>query len=398
MKLLLIVDDYLPHSKKVAAKMMHELAVQFYKNGHSVFVLTPTHNIIKRLKFEVIDGVTVIYFRSGELKNTPKVKRAINETLLSYNAWKNVNKYFKSNSFDSVIYFSPSIFFGSLVLKLKKIWKCNSYLILRDVFPQWAVDNGLIRNRSLIHIYFSFFERLNYQSADRIGVMSNSNLQYFRKRFKSINKFEVLFNWSSISKVPKLEIKYREILSLNEKVVFFYGGNIGYAQQMINLIDLAKKLNYRDDTHFVFVGEGDEVNLIMDEIQINKLSNITYHPPVSQLEYMKMLNEFDIGLFSLHPDHVTHNFPGKLLGYMDYEKPILGCVNEGNDLMDIINKNKAGFVLKTGDTEGMLSYALNLINDKELRDKMGINGKKLLEKKFSVLSASKQIENFLKKK
>jgi len=392
MKLLLIVDDYLPHSKKIAAKMMHELAIKLHEKGHLVSVLTPYHNIKERYTINFMDGIEIIYFKSGKLKNISKFRRAVNETLLSFNAFKNCNKFFKLNTYDGIIYFSPSIFFGSLVSKLKKIWKCNSYLILRDVFPQWAVDNGLIKKRSLVHIYFSFFERLNYQSADRIGVMSNSNLKYFRNRFKSINKFEVLFNWSSISKRPKSKIKYRKKLLLEEKIVFFYGGNIGFAQQIINLIYLAKGLLSRDDIHFVFVGNGDEVNMLVNKIKNSKLSNITYLPPVNQDEYLEMLNEFDVGLFSLHPDHKTHNFPGKLLGYMNYEKPILGCVNSGNDLKVVINKNKAGLVSDTGNHEEMIKNALELANNKKLRILMGNNGKKLLINQFSVSSAASKIE------
>ena len=159
MRLLLIVDDYLPYSIKVAAKMMHELAIQFNKNGHDVTVLTPCPNIDINLKIDNIDDINILYFKSGKIKNTPKIKRAINETLLSYNAWKITKKYFKTKSFDGIVYFSPSIFFGRLVSKLKNLWKCKSYLILRDVFPQWAIDNGLIKKDSFIHYYFNHFER-----------------------------------------------------------------------------------------------------------------------------------------------------------------------------------------------------------------------------------------------
>lgn len=393
MKLLLIVDDYLPYSKKVAAKMMHELAVQFYQNGHSVTVITPFHEVKKNYNTNLLDGVKIIYFKSGKLKNISKFKRAINETLLSYNAKKNLNKYFISNSFDGIVCFSPSIFFGSLVSSLKKKWKCKSYLILRDVFPQWTIDNGLIKENSLIHKYFNFFEKLNYAAADRIGVMSESNLKYFIKRFNNDSRFEVLFNWSSILKKPQKKVEYRNKLSLENKVIFFYGGNIGTAQQISNLVYLAKGLISRDEIHFVFVGKGDEVGILKKLTEKYNLKNLTYLPAVNQEEYLKMLNEFDIGLFSLHPNHKTHNFPGKLLGYMNYEKPILGCVNSGNDLKELINTNYAGFVSETGNTKEMIENAKKLVDNTSLRSKMGKNGKELLIKKFSVKSAANTIES-----
>ena len=158
MKFLLIVDDYLPHSKKIAAKMMHELAVQMYENGHSISVLTPYNDIKKSYTVSYIDGIEIIYFKNGILKNISKFKRAINESLLSINAYRNCYKLFNKNSYDGIIYFSPSIFFGPLVSILKNKWKCKTYLILRDIFPQWAVDNGLINKFSLINIYFTFLK------------------------------------------------------------------------------------------------------------------------------------------------------------------------------------------------------------------------------------------------
>jgi glycosyltransferase involved in cell wall biosynthesis len=160
---------------------------------------------------------------------------------------------------------------------------------------------------------------------------------------------------------------------------------------MINLINLAKKFTENSSVHFLFVGQGDEVELLLKEVSNNKLKNITYLPPVNQITYFEMLNEFDIGMFSLHSGHKTHNFPGKLLGYMSYSKPILGCVNDGNDLADVVNSTKAGIVVCSNDKLGLYKAAKVLIDSKSVRNKMGENGRDLLLNQFSVKSVSKQI-------
>lgn len=391
MKLLLIIDDYLPDSTKVGAKMMHELALELKNNSHEILVLTPKPTQKKLLTIQEIDGISVLFFRSGEIKNVGKVKRAINESLLSFQAFRSSKKYLKENQCDGIIYFSPSIFFGSLVKKLSNLWNCKSYLILRDIFPQWAVDNNLINENSIVHKYFSFFEKINYKSANRIGVMSPSNLEFFKSKNINTSKFEVLYNWSQITEIPKKVNNFRKKLKLENKIVLFYGGNIGHAQQMINLINLAKKFTENSSVHFLFVGQGDEVELLLEEVSNNKLKNITYLPPVNQKIYFEMLNEFDIGMFSLHSGHKTHNFPGKLLGYMSYSKPILGCVNSGNDLADIINSAKAGIIVNSNDSLGLYEAAKILIDSISIRNKMGTNGRELLMNKFSVKSISKQI-------
>lgn len=392
MRLLFIVDDYLPHSTKVAAKMMHDLALEFKRQGHHVSVLTPLPKRKNFLNKRILDGIEVLYFKSGKIKNISKIRRAVNESLLSWNAWRAAGKYLKNKKFDGIVYYSPSIFFGALVRKLKRLWNCNSYLILRDIFPQWAVDNGLINKSTPVYWYFKFFEWINYRYADKIGVMSFSNLLFFTKKEKGTSKFEVLFNWSEIPLISKPDGHFRRKLNLDNKTVFFYGGNIGHAQKMMNLVNLARKFRNNSNVHFLFVGNGDEVEMIKKEKKRDDISNLTLLSAVDQGTYFKMLNEFDIGLFSLHPEHKTHNFPGKLLGYMGYSKPILGCVNEGNDLKEIINRSEAGFVLDSNDAEGLYNAAKRLIDFEELRKKMGENGKDLLAKQFSVKSACLQIE------
>jgi glycosyltransferase involved in cell wall biosynthesis len=397
MRILLIVDDYLPHSIKVAAKMMHELALEFIEQGHEITVLTPQPLQKEHLLIQELDGIKVLRFRSGEIKNIGKIKRAINETLLSHHAWKAAKSYFKQNPCDGIVYYSPSIFWGRLVKQLTKLWNCKSYLILRDIFPQWTLDNGLMKKNSPIYLYFKFFEWINYKSANTIGVMSPSNLDFFKSKIQDISKFEVLYNWADIPDIPEPSNSFRKKLNLENKIVLFYGGNIGHAQKMTILVDLAKHFANNPDVHFLFVGKGDEVELILNEKGKHNLANVTYLPSVDQNTYFEMLNEFDIGLFSLHPDHKTHNFPGKLLGYMAYSKPILGCANKGNDLKEIVNKAKAGIVVDSNSTDELFEAAKILVDSEFERKKMGSNGRKLLSDQFSVENACIRIEKALKR-
>ena len=347
MRILLLVDDYMPESIKIAAVMMHELAKELQLQGHEVTVCTPDESLTDKYIIDDFEGIRILRFKLGAIKNVSKLKRAVNETLLSFKAWRSLRHYFKNNQHDLIVVYSPTIFFGGLVNKLKSIWGCRSYLVLRDFFPQWTVDNGLITEGSLIHRYFKYFENINYKAADVIAVQSPSNKLYFQNNKQYIehkNKLDVLYNWSDLPGKIENSSNYREKLGLLDKVVFFYGGNIGHAQDMMNIVRLAKSLSQIPQAHFLLVGKGDEVDLILDEIDKNNIKNITYLKSVGQHEYNQMLMEFDIGLFSLDKDHKTHNFPGKLLGYMKYSKPILGSVNQNNDLEDVLMDARAGFV------------------------------------------------------
>ncbi|MFK5950675.1 MAG: glycosyltransferase family 4 protein [Methylococcales bacterium] len=394
MKILLLVDDYFPNSIKVAAVMMHELAKELQSQGHVVTVCTPDVTLSQKFLIDEYDGVRILRFKLGAIKNVSKIKRAINETLLSYIAWRDLKGYFTDNKHDLVVSYSPTIFFGGLVKKLKSIWGCKTYLILRDFFPQWAVDNDLIKDGSLIHRYFKYFEAISYKAADIIAVQSPSNKEYFLANdhyYEFKDKLDILYNWSDSNINIDNASEYRNKLGLEDKVVFFYGGNIGHAQDMMNIVKLAQSLSDYPQAHFLLVGQGDEVSVILDAVNQGNIKNLTYLESVNQQEYQKMLMEFDIGLFSLHRNHKTHNFPGKLLGYMKYSKPILGSVNVGNDLKKVITDSGAGFVTVNGEDEILTSNAIKLLESIERRKLMGANSRTLLKNTFSVTSSAKKI-------
>ncbi|HCL5258610.1 TPA: glycosyltransferase family 4 protein [Salmonella enterica] len=394
MKLALIIDDYLPHSTRVGAKMFHELALQLNLRGHEITVITPSLNQKDELVIEQLDNIFIWRFRSGVLKDTGKIRRAINETLLSFRAWKAIRREIRHIHFDGIVYYSPSIFWGGLVRKLKKYYRCPAYLVLRDIFPQWAVDADIIKRGSLTERYFNFFEIQSYKQASRIGLMSQKNLEVFSLEHHDF-PCEVLRNWAAPEKINQFAKDFYSIrteLGLHDKIIFFYGGNIGHAQDMANLMRLVKNMSDAQNAHFLFVGQGDEVGLINKLAEEWKLKYFTYLPSVNQRKFKMILSEIDIGLFSLSAKHTAHNFPGKLLGYMVESVPILGSVNAGNDLLDIVNSHSAGVIHINGEDEKLLESARLLLNNESLRKQLGKNAYKLLEAEFSVDSAARIIE------
>lgn len=397
MKLALIIDDYLPDSTRVGAKMFHELAIELIEHGHQVTVITPELNGKQLLRCDNIDCVNIWRFKSGPIKDVPKIQRAINETLLSFHAWHAVKSKIDENTFDGIIYYSPSIFWGRLVYNIKKKCKCPAYLVLRDMFPQWVIDAGMLRSGSLFEKYFRFFENYSYKHANYIGLMSDKNLEVFRSYNRHL-PCEVLRNWANIeTNVAKGSENsfFRDKLGLRDKTIFFYGGNIGHAQDMANLMRLAKNMQKHQNAHFLFVGQGDEVQLINKLACEWNLSNFSYLPSVNQAEFRRLLSEVDIGLFSLSANHSSHNFPGKLLGYMVQSLPILGSVNQGNDLMDIVNTSGAGCIHVNGHDGALFTSAEQLYLNNELRLNMGRKAYHLLIDQFSVHSAARTIETRL---
>lgn len=393
MRVLLLVDAYLP-SIKASARLIDDLASELVCRGHEVVIAAPHEGARTPSRLEQPrPGVTVLHVRTGKLKGAPLPLRALNEWRLSANFWRAGRDYFQRMPCDLIVYYSPSIFFGALVQRLKRLWGCPSFLVLRDIFPQWAVDAGMLRRGSPPWWFFRRYELLQYRAASVIGVQSPANLRYFEAEgLRGQWAMEVLYNWAeTIDPRTVPQTFFRQKLGLGRKTVFLYAGNIGVAQDMDNLLRLAESLIGEPEVCFLLVGEGSEVARIEARLAARGPANVVLHPAVSQEDYLGLLAEVDVGLICLDRQLKTQNYPGKMLGYMNFSIPILASINPGNDLRDIIVDNDAGLVLLNGEDDALREAALRLARDPALRRRMGASGRALLERRFSVAGAATQL-------
>src|ERR1035437_5383193 len=291
--------------------------------------------------------------------------------------WRGAREFFQENPCELVVFYSPTIFFGGLVRRLKSMWGCPSYLILRDIFPKWAVDAGVLRE-GMLYRYLKRKELEQYAAADVIGVEAFGNLSYFEKELPGDRyRVEMLYNWLDAREEPSLSSYWRSRLGLDGKVVFFFGGNIGVAQDLDNILRLAAGMRGREEVFFLLVGSGSEVQRLNAEIEKQGLRNVRILPPLSQREYMQCLSECDVGLVSLDRRLISHNFPGKLLGYVLCGKPVLASLNPDNDLIEFLRHADAGFACTNGEDEKLLAAALLLSTQPEARQRMGRNAREL---------------------
>ena len=390
MRILLLVDCYLP-SHKSGAKQIHDLGVELRRQGHQVTILTTTHEIAPSFEVTMEDELRVARVKTRRIKGASKPLRGLSEMRLSAFVWRRAGNFLADNPADLIVFYSPTIFWGSLVRRLKLLWRCPAYLILRDIFPEWAVNAGVLR-RGLIYRYFRRKEMQQYGSADVIAVQSPGDLEYFARNFaQQPYRLEVLYNWTTLHEPNLPQTHYRAQLELQNKVVFFYGGNLGVAQDVDNLVRLASSLTGHPQIRFVLVGEGSEVGRLQKVIAEKNLRNIQLLPPVEQRTYLSMLGECDVGLITLDRRLTTHNIPGKLLGYLYWGIPVLASINPGNDLFELIGKRQAGFCFANGEDDKLRAATLQLAADAQLRVQMGKNGRRLLEEIFSVEAAARQI-------
>ena len=153
MRLALLTDESLPKGTRAHAQMIHQLAAEFEKNGHKSVVITPGNpHQASALIIDFVGGIEYWRFKSGYTREVGNIRRLINEWLFSYRAWSAIADKVVNCRFDLCINYSPTIFFGPLTRTLKGKG-AYIYQILRDDFPQWLIDQGIIAKWSPVMFF-----------------------------------------------------------------------------------------------------------------------------------------------------------------------------------------------------------------------------------------------------
>jgi glycosyltransferase involved in cell wall biosynthesis len=184
---------------------------------------------------------------------------------------------------------------------------------------------------------------------------------------------------------------------MNGRIIFVYAGNMGIAQGMDMIFDLANRLKSRRDIGFMFVGRGSEVPRLKALAGMRALDNVVFHEEVDPKEIPGLLAQCHIGIVALDPRHRTHNVPGKFLAYMQAGIPVLARINAGSDLAELIETERVGRVYVGDSVDSLQCIAEELCRDQALRTLMSENARNLAQRSFSVTTAVKQIVGALSK-
>lgn len=392
MKLVLIADTF-PPMRTSAAVQLRDLTRAFVQQGHALTVLLPAPEIDTPWALERFDGAQILRLQSPVTKDVGYLRRTLGEWRMPHSMRHNLAKSpLSSESWDGVIWYSPSIFHGPLVRAVKRQSDCKAYLILRDIFPEWAVDLGLMRP-GLAYRFFKRVARQQYEVADIIGVQSAGNLGYFeswRSDSARHQSLEVLQNWLGTPGQVPCRIRVQDSKLAGRKI-FVYAGNMGVAQGMDILLDLAHSLLARRDIGFLFVGRGRDAARLQGSAIARGLDNIMFHDEIDPDEIPGLYAQCHAGIVALDQRHKSHNIPGKFLSYMQSRLPVLAVVNRGNDLADLIRRERVGAVCETHSLEELQHYCLAMVA--QMTDDLALFDRceALFDRRFSVDETVHQI-------
>lgn len=379
-----------------------DLVMEFQKQGNNIYVAVILERYLK-LKTCLVNkgGINLLKIRTGNYykKNISFYERGFTSLILPYSFICGISHHLKDIKIDLVILSTPMMNNPYLMAKLRKYFNCRIVLIIWDIFPQNAVDIGLIKNTFLIG-YFKKKYQQALNCADYVTVMSPGCKKYIQNHFKiNESKLLILKNWAEIKGNSDECENVRERYSLNEDdFILVFGGNMGKPQKLENILMLAERTCAHTNIKYLFVGKGTECENLMLLANRMKLSNVIFIPHVPRYDYEYLLKACDIGIVSLDEKFTVPNFPSKTTDYFKLSLPVLASLDKTaiSDYGYFLEKEaKAGIVGQAGNVEDLYHKLMVLYQNKELRNELGSNGRKYYEEYLGVDIAYQTIMNKL---
>lgn len=356
-----------------------DLLREFVKNGHHVYAISPVE---KRQNQETHlieeENATILRLQIGNTQKTNIIEKGISTVMIEPTFKKAISEYFSNVKFDLVLYSTPPITLVSAVEYVKKRDGAKTYLLLKDIFPQNAVDIGIMSKSGLKGLLYKHFRRQEkklYAISDRIGCMSQANVDYVLKHNPELDPKIVEVCPNSIDVIDKSvdaetrkQIREKYDIPLDKKV-FVYGGNLGKPQGIPSLIECLRKCQDIEDAFFLIVGDGTEYGLLENYIKTEKPKNVKLMKRLPKEDYDTMVGACDVGLIFLDHRFTIPNFPSRLLSYMQAKLPVLACTDPNTDIGKVIVDGGFGWWCESNDAEKvkeLVERALTTTNDDQI--------------------------------
>ena len=405
MKILIVVDIYPPEISS-AGHLMQELAEGLKRRGHQITVAAsyPKHYLNSEAEnnkpetFSVEDGIEVIRVKTLPRRKINFLIRGISQLLLPFLFFRKIKKYVAS-PVDMVIVYSPPLPLGLIGNKVKKHYGAKFILNVQDIFPQNAIDLGILKNKLLIK-FFESIERKVYKGADIITFNSEGGRRFLiEKKGLPPEKVITLYNW--IDPVPyqnpTKDISFRKRYGLEGRFIFLFAGVMGPAQGLDFLVEVAKEVSDIDDIVFLLVGDGMEKEKIQKMVSAYSLANMAIKTLVPKEEYPFLLRDADVGVVCLSTNNTTPFIPGKFLGYLAAGLPIVAFLNKESDGFYLIKKANCGYAVVSNSPKRAADLVRNIYNKRRELYGFGKSGREYLLNNFTVDACVTKLEKLFEK-
>ena len=352
-----------------------DLLKHFKNEGHDVYVVGAIERRNNQgTTVSVEHGINVLRVKVGNITKTNLIEKGISTLTIGSLYEKAIQRYWRNKKFDLIMYTTPPITIAKLVAKLKRKYNAYTYLLLKDIFPQNAVDIGILSKtglKGLIYKYFRAVEKKLYNVSDKIGCMSQANLDYVLKHNKFVEESKIEICPNTIDVIPECQYKDRDnILGKygipSDKKILLYGGNFGKPQNVPYIIDVLKECASISEIHFVLCGSGTDFHLIKEYMSKENPKHVTVINQLPFEEYSKLVSAGDIGLIFLDYRFTIPNFPSRLLDYMNYGLPVIAATDRNTDVGKTIVEGEFGWWVESRNPEEFSHLLNSIFNDMDI--------------------------------
>ena len=347
--------------KSGAPSMYESLMQEFIKNNHKVYIATAVEkHTDKSTNISDYHRMNFLEIATGNITgNVGLIEKGIATLSVDYLFKRAISKCYSNVHFDLIIYPTPPITLVNTISWVKKRDHARTYLLLKDIFPQNAVDLGMLTKsgvKGVIYKYFRAKETKLYAVSDYIGCMSEANVRYVLDHNPEIpsTKVEVCPNCiepvdMSVDSDTRVAIREKYDIPLDKKV-FVYGGNLGKPQGIPFVIECLRKCQDIEDAYFLIVGDGTEYHLLSEFVEAEKPTNVRLMKRLPKEDYDSMVGACDVGLIFLDHRFTIPNFPSRLLSYMQRSKPVIVASDPNTDMGEIVEQNGFGWKCMSNDS------------------------------------------------
>ena len=351
-----------------------DLLRKFHDEGHSIYAISPIERRYNQSETVFKENNScIVKIKILNMQKTNIVEKGLSMLTIDSIMMRAIKKYFSDIKFDLILYPTPPITFLNVVKYIKKRDGAKTYLLLKDIFPQNAVDIGMMSKSGLKGLLYNHFRRVEkklYKVSDFIGCMSQANVDYVLNHNFEIDpeKVEVCPNSvdvvdKSVDDSTRRQIREKYSIPLDKKV-FVYGGNLGKPQCVPFIIECLKKCEKLHDTYFLVVGDGTGYSKIENYLLESKQENVRLMKRLPKEDYDTLVGACDVGLIFLDHRFTIPNFPSRLLSYMQAKIPVLACTDPNTDIGKVITEGGFGWWCESNDADGFASLVKDIcVND-----------------------------------
>lgn len=376
-----------------------DLAEELINENHQVTVVVAEEkkksSITKICNERNMDVLRVV---TGNIYDVNILEKGITILAMQHQLKASIKKHLKDKKFDLVLFESPPVTTASVVEWAMDYFKCPSYLMLKDIFPQNAVDIGIMSKRNPAYVFFKYKEKKLYKSASIIGTMSPANQKYVIDHNKFIDPMKVTL-FPNTKKVNTCvgytarDNKFRGKYGIPENsVLAVYGGNMGKPQGIDFLCEILDSNKKNENIFFLLVGRGTEREKIKKYIEKMQIKNALLLNSLPRQKYEEMINEADIGLVFLDSRFTIPNYPSRVLSYFEKKIPVLAAIDENTDFGEMLIDSQSGDYAISNDLPDFNTKLQKLIENPDMRNSMGKSGFEYLNNHLNVKKSVKLLE------